>query len=150
MLGRAYTVVMDGVTGIAAAQDLVEIVAAAANAVVWDRAWASQENVTTSNQWALQIQRNTASGTGTTVTPEPADDGDAAFGGTAEVDHSADGMIDGLPIYRSAGSMLNEWLWHPTPEERITQPGGAVMVLHLDAIGASATVTAGVAFREIG
>ena len=149
-LGRGYTVVMDAIASIAAAQDLIEVVAAAAKSIVWDRAWASQENVTTSNQWALQIHRTTTTGTGTTVVPEPTDEGDSAFGGTAEVDHSVDTTPDGLPLYKSAGSMLNEWLWHPTPEERFTAQGADILVLSLTAITATATISAGVAFREIG
>lgn len=149
MLGRGYTVTMDAVA-VTAAQDLIEIVAPSDGVCIIDRVEVSQETQTSSEALAIQLHRSSASGTGTSATPRPIQAGDAAFGGTAEVDHSAD-TTPSVVLLRSGWNVLAPYIWHPTPEERIIVPPSGVFVVRLEsAPGASMTMSAVVSFREIG
>ena len=150
MAGRSYTLVADAVAE-TTAQDLMRITAPADATVIIDKVTVTQETQTSSEALAVQLQRSSTAGTGSAITAEQLEEGDAAFGGTAIGTITADTTIDGAPIVREAWNVLAPFVWHPTPEERIAVSPSGIFVVRLDvAPGASMTITTTVAFRELG
>lgn len=151
MLGRPYTVIMDAVA-VTAAQDLIRLSAPSDAALAITKAWVGQEALDDINEaGAVQIQRASTDGTGTSATARPMREGDAAFGGSAVVDLSAD-TTAGVILVRENFNFAAGWVWTPyAMEEAIIVPPSGRIVLRLEvAPSASMTMTAGFTFYEIG
>ena len=130
-IGRRYRIVFEEVA-ISAAQDLIEIVAPS-DAVVILHEWAfyqsSDAGDAESEQLNIIVHRGSTSGSGgSTATPRPNQLGDAAFGGTAEVNNTTQGtegdILDTLSFNVMAGA---ERIY--TPESvKVISPSGRLIV----------------------
>lgn len=151
MIGRPYTVVMDAAS-ISAAKDLIRLSAPADSALLITKAWVGQESLDDLNEVnAVQIQRASTDGTGTSATPRPMSEGDAAFGGTAVVNLTANTTAGNI-LVRENLNMAAGWVWTPfdLSEAIIVSPSQRI-VLRLDvAPSAAQTLTAGFNLVEIG
>ncbi len=145
-----YTACFAGVA-VSAAQDLFEINAPADSAVILHRVVITQSSDTDSEQLIFSIQRAGTSGAdGSTATPAPLNAGDAAFGGTVEINNTTRAGTLTL-LHRESQNVLNGWDWCPTPECRVViSPSGRV-IIGLEAAPADALTMGGTAyFEEIG
>lgn len=148
-MGRMYTVVADAVSE-TTAQDLIRISAPADASVIVHKVVVSQESLTDSEALAVQLQRSSTDGTGSSLTPEQTASGDPAFGGTAIGTITADTTLSDL-MYREAWNVLAPFVWHPTPEERVTVSPSARFVVRLDVAPSGATLlTTTVYLEEVG
>lgn len=146
---RVYSVFQSGIAE-AAAESQIEVTAPSDSILVLLRAWLTQDNAETSTMEVVEIIRKSAAGTGTSVTPEPFDEGAQAFGGTARRTMTAEGTVSEV-VYRESFNILNGWLWVPTPEERVVvAPSGIIGLRFPEAPEASIDVTAGLIFQEVG
>ena len=128
---------MDGVS-VSVAKDLMRISVATNKIAILHEVVVTQDQSEVSEQLPFQIHRASTDGTGTSVTPEKLDPGDAAFSGTAVVNLTVDTTISGLLLHRESQNVLNGWTFTPTPEGRIVIPGGGRVVIRLDAAPAAA------------
>ncbi len=112
-----YSVVMSG-TSVSVQKDLVRISAPADSTITLHSLNISQDDSETSEQWTVQLHRASSDGTGTAVTARPFAEGDAAFGGSAVSDLSAD-TTAGNMLWRESFNILNGFQHFPTPETRI-------------------------------
>lgn len=159
-MGRMYTAQFNGVT-VTAAQDLFEVLAPS-DAVVrvhnFEIFQTSDVKDAEEEILRLEIVRGVGSVTsgsgGTTVTPQPVEDGDAAFGGTIEANNTTrmvagSGTLETLPQLGWNVRVPREKIL--VPEERGTiSPGNrwtlALPVAPADALTMSGTIT----LEEIG
>lgn len=152
---RVYEVSLNN-TSVSTAITLVQLKAGSASILRILRAWCSQSNLTSSAQQAIEIVRKSAAATVTAFgAPLKNDPGDAASNmvssttGTGTVG-TAEGT-DGDILYRDNFSVLNGWLWVPTPEERIiVGPSGIIALKFPVAPGAAMTLSAGFIVGEEG
>lgn len=149
-MGRMYAVVFEEVA-VTAVQDLFEIVAAADSVVVVHSVQIAQSSDTDSEQLAILVHRGSTSGSGgSSPTPSPLEIGDAAFGGTAEVNNTSQ-STEGVFIYADAFNVLNGWLWMPTPETRpVLSPSGRLIVELQTAPADELTMSGAMLVEEIG
>ncbi len=148
-MGRLYSVLMDAVS-VSAAKDLLRLSAPADAVVVVHEVTVSQEASETSEQVAIQLQRASTDGTGTSATPRPMEVGSTAFGGTAVVNLTAD-TTPGDILRREAANLLSGYKYLPTPETRpVISPSGRFVVRLEDAPAAARTMSVEVIFEEIG
>lgn len=151
MIGRPYTVIMDAVA-VSAARDLIRLSAPADSALLVTKAWVGQEALDDLNEvGAVQLQRASTDGTGTSATARPMREGDAAFGGTAVVDLSA-ATTAGVILVRENFNWAAGWVWTPfdMSEGIIVSPSQRLVLRLETAPSASMTMTAGLTFQEIG
>ncbi len=148
-MGRMYTVTMDA-AAVTAAKDLMRISAPSDAVVILHEVKVTQDESESSEQLPIQIHRASTDGTGTAATARPLQEGDAAFGGAAVVNLTADATAGDI-VWRESQNVLNGWHWLPTPEGRpVISPSGR-MVIRLDAApGASTKFTAVALVEEIG
>ena len=147
---RVYNVLMERIS-VSAAIDLIRLSAPSDAVLVLLRTWLSQTASETSEQLGVSVNRASTDGTGTSYTAEKHEDSDAAFGGTAVVNLSADTTKTGNPPYGDSFNILNGWIWVPMPEDRLWVPPSGRIVLRLeDAPGSALTMNGGLTFGEIG
>ncbi len=132
---------------VATAITIVQITAPATSGVTLMRAWVTQSSSTTSAQAVIQINRKSATATGTAYTPVKLNTGDGAAVATALHTASAEGTDTDILI-REGFNILNGWLYLPIPEERIQIPPSGILGLKFPTAPASATYEYGVAFEE--
>ncbi len=147
---RVYSATTE-IAAVAAAQTVLTVAAPADAVVVILRAYLDQLDLTASEMLRAHLQKASAAGTGTGVTAEPHEEGDAAFGGTVLEDHSVEPTYTGIPYENEQFNALNGWVWVPMPEERIYLSPSEIIGLSLDnAPSAGTTIAAGLVFGEIG
>ena len=148
-----YSVTFEEVA-VTAIQDLFEIVSAADSVTVIHSikiGQSSDAGDSESEQLNILIHRGSTSGSGgSSATPAPRNLGDAAFGGTCEVNNTSQStegtILDSYPFNVLAG--LNEVF---TPEERIViSPSGRVIIELQTAPADSLTMSGTVIIEEIG
>ena len=148
-MGRRYSVVMES-QSISAAKDLIRVTADTDKSIRLLQARVSQSNIDIQEQLPFQIHRASSDGTGTSNTPKPLSAGDAAFGGTAVTNLTADTTVTDV-LWHESESLLNGFRYLPTPDEVIEAPGGGRLVLRLDgAPDAATTFSASMVIEEIG
>ena len=152
-MGRFYSVTFEEVA-VTAAQDLFEIVAASDSVVVIHSVSVSQSSDAgdaASEMLNLLYHRGSTSGSsGTTPTPAPLNLGDAAFGGTTEVNNTTQGT-PGTKLRAECWNVLAGYIWQPTPEERIyISPSGRVIIELQTAPSDSLTMSGTIIIEELG
>jgi hypothetical protein len=159
-MGRLYTAQVSAVA-VTAAQDIFEI-ASPTDAVTVIHEWNvfQTSDVGDAAEEILRLECVRGVGTvtsgsgGTTVTPQPVEDGDVAYGGTVEANNTTrmavgTGSLDTLP--QMGWNVRTEYLKVYTPETRPTISPGNRWTLSLpSAPGDSLTLSATVTFEEIG
>ena len=153
-MGRMYTASFGGVA-VTAIQDLFEVNAPSdATVAIHSIAVGQSSDYGDSEAEGLRVQISrapTASGTGgSTLTPRPHEEGDAAFGGTVEANNT--GQATGtVTIHEDTFNVQAGWAYKPTPEERIViSPGGRLVVELPVAPGEALTMSGSITFEEIG
>lgn len=124
------------------------------------RASVSQAGTTTNQHLGILLgHKASAYGTYTSATPAPHNVNGPASGisgstsgaaAGAGVDASAEGAGSVTTIFTEGFSVLNGWLWVPTPEERIIVPPDTALILKI--VGTPTTLTnwyASLTFREL-
>lgn len=150
-MGRMYSAVSEA-TGLTAAKDLIRISAPSDAILRVHEVVVTQDASETSEQLPLEIFRASTDGTGTSITPEALETGDAAFGGTAVGNLTADTTKSGTSLWRQANDVRAGWHYLPTPDDQIVVPPSGRIVVRLDpgssftSVNLSTTVT----FEEIG
>jgi hypothetical protein len=140
---------MDAVS-VSAAKDLIRISAPSDSVLLIHEVSVQQDSSETSEQAAVQLQRSSTDGTGSSYTAVPHDLSDAAFGGTAVTNLTVDSTLSAL-LRRESFNWLNGYEYLPTPEMRIVVPPSGRFVVRLEyAPSAALTITVNVTFEEIG
>ena len=154
-MGRVYSASFDGVA-VTAIQDLFELVAPSDAAVVLHSAYVGQSSDSgdsESEMLRVTISRtdNTASGTGGTApTARPHEAGDAAFGGTVEVNNTTQATVTTV-VQAYAFNIQAGWFYQPVPEERIVLSPSGTLVVELPAAPSdSLTMSGTITFEAIG
>jgi hypothetical protein len=133
---------------VSAAQDLFEIVAPADCAVVLHAVYVSQVDSTTSEMLSLLFHLGSTSGSGgTTPTAHPLALGDAAFGGTVEVNNTSQ-STEGNILHSDCFNVLNGYVYLPTPETRIVISPSDRLIVELQEAPDSALTMYGTAIIE--
>lgn len=150
-MGRMY-VLSNTLTAVTAANTLFEIGAATNTVLVIHRIALTNTTTETDDSALITYGRYTASGTGTDVSAnvEALDSGDAAFGGTAEDNHTVDIATGEIVLGREGISVLAGYQKIFTPEERPVIPGGGFFGFNLDTAISSVTLAYEIVFEEIG
>lgn len=117
-IGRLYTVAI-GSQGQTAALTLIEVAAATDSVVVLERLWVSQTSFDTSENLGVKLEDVTTTGTGTGTTPNPAQEGDAAFGGTVKTDFSIEPTYSGTVLLEQGFNVLSGFLWTPASDDEV-------------------------------
>lgn len=118
MIGRLYTVAI-GAQAQTAAKTLIEIASAADSVTLLERAYISQSSFDTSENLAAKIEDVTTTGTGTSTTPRPMQEGDAAFGGTVETNSTIEPTYSGTVFIEQGFNVLSGWLWTPANDDEV-------------------------------
>jgi len=160
-MARTYTVAGANLTLANQAVSLVFVNVGTTTSLEFLRMWASQSSSNNTAQQRVQINTQvSAFPTLTSQTPaknwllDPASQitgGSAGAAGTAGVNASAEGAGAKTILYPDAFSIVNGWLWVPTPPETYTLNAGAAsgMGLHFPAApGSLGNWNAGMVFRE--
>ena len=155
-MGRIYNVVIDAVA-VSAIQDLFEVVAPS-DAIVRIRALeiGQSSDAGDSQDELLRgriITGYTVSGSGgSSATPQPKSLGDAAFGGTAEINNTTVANTGTASIHRAfTWNVRAGYVWIPSEEDMIIVSPSARAVVHLPAAPADAiTLSATLTIEEIG
>ena len=149
-MGRMYSATFEEVA-VSAAQDLFEINAPSDAVVVVHGFEISQSSDTDSEQLNILVHRGTTSGSGgSSVTPNPLEVGDAAFGGTVEANNTTQGT-EGTILHSAAFNVLNGYVWIPTPECRpVISPSGRLIIELQTAPGDELTMSGVAYIEEIG
>lgn len=160
-MARTYTVAGANLTLANQAVSLVFVNVGTTTSIEFLRMWASQSSSNNTAQQRVQIDTQvSAFPTLTSQTPaknwllDPASQivgGSAGAAGTAGVNASAEGAGAKTILYPDAFSIVNGWLWVPTPPETYTLNAGAAsgMGLHFPAApGSLGNWNAGVVYRE--
>jgi hypothetical protein len=158
---RTYTVAGANLTLSNQAVSLVFVNVGTTTSLEFLRMWASQSSSNNTAQQRVQINTQvSAFPTLTSQTPgknwllDPASQitgGSAGAAGTSGVNASAEGAGAKTILYPDAFSIVNGWLWVPTPAETYTLNAGAAsgMGLHFPAApGSLGNWNAGQVFRE--
>lgn len=145
--GRIYSVLMDAIS-VSAAKDLIRLSAPSDGSLLIHQVIVTQEGSETSDQVAIQLQRSSTDGTGTSYTAKKFCEEDPAFGGSAVTNLTADTTAGDI-LHREGMNMLAGFNWLPTPEMRPLIPASGRFVVRLDVAPAAATtMTAVVIFEE--
>jgi len=151
MLGRVYTVAI-GSQAQTAAKTLIEIAAPADAVVFIERIWIRQTSFDTAEALGVKVEDVTTTGTGTATTPVPAQEGDAAFGGTVKTDLSAEPTYSGTVHLENGFNVLDGFDWTPlTDDHFIVISPSQIKGISLDvAPSGSMDFSYGCVLREIG
>ena len=158
-MGRMYTAIFGGDTPIAitAVQDLFELVAPADAIVVIHEIHLHQtSDLSDAAEEILDLEFTfgyTTSGSGGAApTASPHELGDAAFGGTVEVNNTTQATVGSPIIRRVAGWNIRVgYAYIPTPETRYVISPSARFVLELpNAPADSLDMSGSITFEEIG
>ena len=153
-LGRMYTAQVSGIA-VTAIQDFFEVNAPADSVVVIHSiriAQYSDVGDAAAEMLPVQITRSTgASGSsGTTPTARPHHLGDAAFGGTVEVNNTTQATTT-VVVLSDAFNIRAGWLYNPPPDERIVISPSGILVVELPVAPADElTMQGSITFEEIG
>jgi hypothetical protein len=160
-MARTYAVPAANITLANQAVTLVFCNVGTTTSLEFLRMWASQSSSNNTAQQRVQINTQvSAFPTLTSQTPtkqwllDPASQitgGSAGAAGTAGINASAEGAGAKTILYPDAFSIVNGWLWVPTPAETLTLNAGAAsgMGLHFPAApGSLGNWNAGLIFRE--
>lgn len=130
--------------------DIFSIEAPATESVELLEVHVEVQNPTAGEDLDISAHRCTVNPTGgTTVTPEPTEEADAAASSTVrqqptgETQEAAAQIRRGFPVETG-------WHWTPTPEQRRYIQGGGAMVFKMNTTITSATLIFTLEFREIG
>ena len=150
-MGRMY-VLSNTLTAVTAAETLFEIGALTNTVVVIHRIGLTNSTSETDDSALISYGTYTASGTGTSVVAnvEALDPGDAAFGGSAEDNHTVDIVTGEIVLGREGISLLAGYQKIFTPEERPIIPGAGFFGFNLDSAITSVTLAYELVFEEIG
>lgn len=131
---------------------IVEIGALTDTVCLIHRIKVGQSTSETDDSTLLEWGYYTASGTGTNIVAnvEPLDPGDAAFGGTAEDNHTVDIATGEIILGREGISLLAGFEKIFLPDSRPVVPGGDFFAIQLQAAVTSVTLVYEVEFQEIG
>ncbi len=148
---RMY-VLSNTIAAFTAAKTIVEIGALTNTVIKIHRIKVGQSTSETDDSTLLQWGIYTASGTGTNVAAKalPLDPGDAAFGGTAEDDHSADISTGEVLLGQEGISLLAGFEKIFLPDSRPVVPGAGFFAIQNQATVTSVTLVYEVEFEEIG
>lgn len=155
-MGRKYSVVFENVA-VTAAQDFFEINAPSGKSVVLHSVYLSQHTELADAaeeqiRVAIITGHATSGSGGSAPTAQPLDTGDAAFGGTVEVNNTTIASTGTASTkHTDTMNVRAGWVYRPTPEERISIGGGVRLVVRLGAAPADSVSMNGTAiFEEIG
>ena len=151
MIGRLYSVSI-GDQAQTAAKTLIEVAAPADSVVLVERMWIGQSSFDTSENLGAKVEDITTTGTGTTNTPRPLQEGDAAFGGTAKTNDSVEPTYSGGVFVEQGFNVLSGWLWTPANDDEViaVSPSQLIGMMLGIAPSASMNVSYGMTIREIG
>lgn len=151
MIGRLYTVAI-GAEAHTAADTLIEIAAPADAVVIVERAYISQSSQDTSENLACKIEDITTTGTGTTTTARPLQEGDAAFGGTVKTNLTVEPTYSGTVFIEQGFNVLSGFLWTPASDDEVIaiSPSQLVGIMLDVAPAASINFHYGCTIRAIG
>jgi hypothetical protein len=149
-MGRMYAVVFEEVAA-TAAQDLFEIISAADSSTVLHSVIVTQSSDAgdaADEQLSIIFHRGAATGSGgSSATPAPLSLGDAAYGGTAEVNNTSQSS-EGTILHAEAFNVRGGFYYRPTPEERITISPSDVFIVELQTAPADSLTMSGTAIIE--
>jgi len=148
-----YTLIRQGVST-STAITVNQVLAPALSAVEFTRAWANQDNVTTTGQTRVQLNRNSTACTVTSQTPAPTANGMQAskcVGGVSAtgITATAEGTITATP-WTEGFNVVNGILYLPVPEARWLLVGSAAgfAALKFATAPAAAQFTTGLEWLE--
>lgn len=118
MIGRVYYIAI-GSQAQTAAKTLIEVASAADSVTILERAAISQTSFDTSENLGAKIEDITTTGTGTATTPRPAQEGDAAFGGTVETNSTIEPTYSGTVFHEQGFNVLSGFLWTPANDDEV-------------------------------
>lgn len=152
-MGRVYSASFEKVA-VSAAQDLFEVVAPADATVKIHSCTISQDSDAGDAQaemLSVLIHRGNATGSGgTTPTPSPLSEGDAAFGGTTEVNNTSQ-SVEGTFLHAEAFNVQIGLFYLPPPEDRVEVAPSQLFIVELqDAPADALTMSGTIVFEEIG
>ena len=154
MYGRMYTASV-GAVAVSAVQDLIEVNAPADSVVIIHAIYLGQtSDVGDAAEEILQVQISRSTGSagsgGSTPTARPHQGGDAAFGGSVEMNNTTQaGTI--TVLHDDAFNIRVGWQYLPPPEQRFIISPSGTLVLELPVQPADAiTMDISVVFEEIG
>lgn len=151
-MGRGYKLNGPEFTmGAATAQTLITLAAPSDAIVIVDRIEVGQAGYTTQELLAMHIGKAASQGTGTSADIDAVETGHPAFGGTGNVDHSAEPSTPN-PIIKAVWNILApfEWLRLTSEAELVLSPSEILYVRLDDNPGQALNVVPLIEFREIG
>jgi len=156
-IGRLYYSQIDAIS-VSAVADLWWVGSPTDAITVIEEIFVSQDASETSEQLPLRMFRTTTdnAAVGTANTPNPAEVGTPAYGGTVRTNITGASLAaETTPLPSISQNILNGWHWLPTPGHVIvlSPVAGTAgrFVVKLDAVpGAALTISGYVALREIG
>ena len=150
-MSRMY-VLSNTIASFTAAKTIVEIGALTNTVLLIHRIKVGQSTSETDDSTLLQWATYTASGTGTDVKSKalPLDPGDAAFGGTAEDDHSSDISTGEVLLGQEGISLLAGFEKIFLPDSRPVVPGAGFFAIQNQGTITAVTLVYEVEFEEIG
>lgn len=155
-MGRMYTVEFADVA-VTAAQDLFEVVAAADSIVALHAIYINQNSDVgdaAEEMLTVKIQsgQTTSGSGGTAPTAVPLALGDAAFGGTVEVNNTTEASAGTIVDHHSdTFNIRTGWQYIPTPEMRkVLSPSGRMTITLITVPADSLTMSGTVYIEEIG
>ena len=151
MIGRLYTVAI-GSQAQTSAKKLIEVLSAADSVTMIERLSIGQTSFDTSENLGIKVEDITTTGTGTATTPNPLQEGDAAFGGVVETNSTVEPTYSGTVLLEDGFNVLSGFLWTPAnDDEVITISPSQLAGLSLDvAPSGSMNFSYGATLREIG
>lgn len=151
MIGRLYTASI-GAQAQTTAKTLIEVAAPADSVVMIERMWISQSSFDSSENLGVKVEDITTTGTGTTTTARPYQEGDAAYGGTVKTNMTVEPTYSGTVFIEQGFNVLSGWLWTPANDDEIivVSPSQLVGIMLDVAPSASMNFSYGVTLREIG
>ena len=152
-MGRMYSVLMPSIA-VSAAQDLISIASGTNNSVILHSAVFTQSSDYGDSEaegLRFLIKKGAAVGSGgSTETPAGLDSGNPASDASARKNDTTAGT-GGTNVHDENANMQIGFFYRPTPEERITVPGGGRITINLPSAPADALTMSGtVIFEEIG
>ncbi len=150
-MSRVY-VLSNIITSFTGAKTVVEVGALTNTVLKIIRIKVGQSTTETDDSTRLEWGLYTASGTGTDVKAKalPVDPGDAAFGGTAEDDHSSDISTGEAIKGREGISVLAGFEKIFLPNSQLVVPGAGFFAIQLKDAITAVTLVYEVEFEEIG
>ena len=151
MIGRLYTVAI-GSQAQTAAVTLIEIASAADSVTLLERASVKQTSFDTSENLGVKIEDISTTGTGTGTTPNPYQEGDAAFGGVVETNASIEPTYSGTVLWEDALNVLSGFLWTPANDDEVfvISPSQLLGIMLDVSPSGSMNFSYGCTIREIG